>query len=60
MDRGALRVIVHGVAKGQTQLNDKHTHTHTHTHYPAVRSMALGLGQPKFKTQFYHLLFSTL
>ena len=32
MDRGALRVIVHGVAKGQTQLNDKHTHTHTHTH----------------------------
>ena len=32
MDRGALRVIVHGVAKGQTQLNDTHTHTHTHTH----------------------------
>ena len=35
MERGAWQATVHGVAKGQTGLNDQactHTHTHTHTH----------------------------
>ena len=29
MDRGAWRATVHGVAKSQTQMYDRHTHTHT-------------------------------
>ena len=32
MEREAWQVIVHAVAKTQTQLSDYHTHTHTHTH----------------------------
>ena len=32
MNRGAWKATVHGFAKRQTQLRDKHTHTHTHTH----------------------------
>ena len=32
MDRGAWRATVHGVAKSQAPLTDKHTHTRAHTH----------------------------
>ena len=36
MDRGAWRATVHGVAKGQTQLN-----THIHIHTPSPRDVSI-------------------
>ena len=32
MDRAAWRATLHGVAKSQAPLTDKHTHTRAHTH----------------------------